>query len=213
VAIGLVLTKTYWLWMSGPWDLPNPGKAKSAIMVETAKGVTNPRANIGTETIVSKNIFDPERGAGFTREAEANSQAFQRIKSMVLLGTAILGNNRFAILQDGSLASTVPGQSAAPMRIKLGDTVEGFKLSEVSEKKVVFARGTATVEVPLDYFRKIDTPQPRRAVSPPTGATGQATPPPRVTTPRPSDVPVPRVIPALPRRQPAPVPPGPSPEQ
>jgi hypothetical protein len=181
-------------------------------MAETPKAVTNPSANVGTETIISKNVFDPERGAGFTREAEANSQAFQRIKSMILLGTAILGNNRLAILQDGSLASTAGGQPAAPMRIKLGDTVEGFKLSEVSEKKVVFARGTATIEVPLDYFRKIDTPQPRRPVPPPTGPTGQATPPPRVTTPRQSEVPVPRVIPALPRRQPAPVPPGPSPD-
>lgn len=212
VAIGLLLTKIYWLWMAGPWDLPNPGQARSPIAVETSKGATNPPANIGTETIISKNIFDPERGAGFTREVEANSQAFQRIKSMILLGTAILGNNRFAVLQDGAMASTVPGQSAAPMRIKLGDTVEGFKLAEVSEKRVVFARGAATVEVPLDYFRKIDTPQPRRAISPPTGTAGQASPPPRVITPRQSDVPVPRVIPALPRRQRAPVTPGPSPE-
>ncbi|HVH90506.1 MAG TPA: hypothetical protein VM783_03875, partial [Candidatus Acidoferrum sp.] len=105
VAIGLVLTKTYWLWTSGPWDLPNSGKPKSSILVEGSKGVTNPPAIIGTETIISKNIFDPERGAGFTREAEANSQAFQRIRSMVLLGTAILGNNRFAILQDGATSS------------------------------------------------------------------------------------------------------------
>ena len=151
-----MLTKTYWLWTSGPWDLPNPAKPKSSILVEGSKGVTNPPAIIGTETIISRNIFDPERGAGFTREAEANSQAFQRIRSMVLLGTAILGNNRFAILQDGGTSAGtpgVPGQSATPMRIKLGDTVEGFRLSEISEKRVVFARGTATVEVPLDYFR------------------------------------------------------------
>ena len=168
VAVGLVLTKTYWLWTSGPWDMPNPGKAKSPIFVDGSKGVTNPPAIVGTETIVSKNIFDPERGAGFTREAEANSQAFQRIRSMVLFGTAILGNNRFAILQDGSTSSgapAVPGQSAATMRIKLGDTVEGFKLSEVSEKRVVFARGASTVEVPLDYFRKTDVAQPRRPVA------------------------------------------------
>ena len=134
-----MLTKTYWLWTSGPWDLPNPGKPKSSILVEGSKGVTNPPAIIGTETIISKNIFDPERGAGFTREAEANSQAFQRIRSMVLLGTAILGNNRFAILQDGATSSGapgVPGQSVAPLRIKLGDTVEGFRLSEVSEKEL-----------------------------------------------------------------------------
>jgi hypothetical protein len=131
VAIGLVVTKTYWLWMSGPWDLPTPGKAKSPIVVEEAKVVTNPRPIIGTETIISKNIFDPERGAGLTREAEANSQAFQRIRSMVLLGTAILGNNRFAILQDGEAspgAAAASVQSLVPMCIKLGDTVEGFRL-------------------------------------------------------------------------------------
>ena len=177
VAIGLVLTKTYWLWMSGPWDLPNSRKAKSPIVVEDSKTVTNPRSIIGTETIISKNIFDPERGAGLTREAEANSQAFQRIRSMVLLGTAILGNNRFAILQDGGVSSGAPGtpgQSVGPIRIKLGDTVEGFRLSEISEKRIVFARGTATVELPLDYFRKIDIAQPRGSAAAQTSPAGQA---------------------------------------
>ena len=211
VALGLVLTKTYWLWMSGPWDLPNPGKAKSPIAVEDAKAVTNPRPIIGTETIISKNIFDPERGAGFTREAEANSQAFQRIRSMVLLGTAILGNNRFAILQDGGVSSGAPGtpgQSVAPTRVKLGDTVEGFRLSEISEKRIVFARGSATVEVPLDYFRKTDVAQPRRPLAAQTSPAGQAATPgvvaPRVVTPGQANVPgqrVPRAIPALPRRE------------
>ena len=207
VAIGLVATKTYWLWMSGPWDLPNPRKAKSPIGVEDAKAIINPRSVIGTETIISKNIFDPERGAGLTREAEANSQAFQRIRSMVLLGTAILGNNRFAILQDRGVSSGAPGtpgQSNALMRIKLGDTVEGFKLSEISEKRIVFARGTATVEVPLDYFRKIDGTQPRASAPAqtstpvgPTAAPGVVAP--RVVTPRLPNVPG-QTVPRLPRR-------------
>ena len=205
VAAGLVLTKTYWLWTAGPWDLPNPGRAKSSFLVDNSKAVTNPPAITGTETIVSKNIFDPERGAGFTRAAESNSQAFQRIRSMVLLGTAILGNNRFAILQDGAASSGpagIPGQAAAPMRIKLGDTVEGFKLSEVSEKRVVFARGASTVEVPLDYFRKADSAQPGRPATAQPGAAGQA-PAPRIVAPGQTNVPgqrVPRAIPALPRR-------------
>jgi hypothetical protein len=205
-----VATKTYWLWVSGPWDLPNPKKAKSPIGVEDAKAVAKPRPIIGTETIISKNIFDPERGAGLTRETEANSQAFQRIRSMVLLGTAILGNNRFAILQDGARSSAPPvtPDQSAPMRIKLGDTVEGFRLSEVSEKRVVFARGTATVEVPLDYFRKTDGAQPRGTVAAQTSPAGQAAAPgvvaPRVVTPGQANVPgqrVPRAIPALPRRE------------
>ena len=155
VAIGLVVTKTYWLWTTGPLDLPNPRKAKTPIAVEDSKAVTNARPIIGTETIIGKNIFDPERGAGLTREAEANSQAFQRIRSMVLLGTAILGNNRFAILEDGGVSSGAPGtpgQSIAPMRVKLGDTVEGFRLSEISEKRIVFARGTRDGRIAARLF-------------------------------------------------------------
>ena len=214
VAIGLVLTKTYWLWTAGPWDVPNPGRGKAPVVAEASKTAIPPPALVGTEGIVSKNIFDPERGAGFTRQAEANSQAFQRIRSMVLLGTAIIGSNRFAILQDVGTSPSVPGNPgapAAPMRVKLGDTVEGFRLSEVSEKGVVFARGGATVEVPLDYFRKIDGAQPRRPAAAPTIAPAQAPAPPTVApgvtpgaTPGQAAVPgqrVPRAIPALPRRE------------
>ena len=191
--------------MAAPWDLPNPGRAKVPVVAESSKTATNPPAIVGTETIISRNIFDPERGAGFTREAEANSQAFQRIRSMVLMGTAIIGGNRFAILQDAATSAGAPGNPGAPpapMRIKLGDTVEGFRLSEVSEKRVVFARGTATVEVPLDYFRKIDGVQPRRPAAAPAVAPGQA-PAPTVVTPGQTNVPsqrVPRATPALPRR-------------
>jgi hypothetical protein len=195
--------------MAGPWDLPNPERAKAPVVAESSKAVTNPPGIVGTETIIGKNIFDPERGAGFTREAESNSQAFQRIRSMVLLGTAIIGNNRFAILQDGATSAGAPGNpgaSPSPMRIKLGDTVEGFRLSEVSEKRVVFARGAATVEVPLDYFRKLDGVQPRKPAVAPTVAPGQA-PAPTIVTPGQTNVPgqrAPRAIPALPRRDRAP---------
>ena len=196
--------------MSGPWDVPNPGKAKSPIGLADDKTLTNTPAVVGTETIISKNLFDPERGAGFTREAEANSQAFQRIRGMILLGTAILGNDRFAVLQDkgSSSGAKVPGQSNSLLRIKLGDTVEGFKLSEISEKRVVFAKGSTTVEVPLDYFRKVDGTQPQATttaqLSPP--ARPRATPGvvPRVATRGQPNLPpqrAARTVPRLPRRE------------
>ena len=200
-----MLAKTYWLWTAGPWDLPSPGRGKAPLAAESPKTATPAPALVGTETIISKNIFDPERGAGFTRQAEANSQAFQRIRSMVLMGTAIIGNSRFAILQDTGTSPGVPGNPSAPaatMRIKLGDTVEGFRLSEVSEKRVVFARGTSTVEVPLDYFRKVDGVQPRRPAAAPT-ATPAPAPAPTVVAPGQANIPsqrVPRAVPALPRR-------------
>jgi len=135
-------------------------------------------------------------------------------------------NNRFAILQQGGSpgAAAAAGRSIAPFRIKLGDTVEGFKLSEISEKRVVFAKGTSRVDVPLDYFRKTDGTQPQGSVAAQTSPAGQAAAPgvvaPRVVTPRQPNVQgqqapgvvtpgqpivpgqrVPRATPALPRRE------------
>jgi hypothetical protein len=82
------------------------------------------------------------------------------------------------------------------MRIKQGDLVEGFQLSEVGDKRVIFSKGTSRVELVLDYFRKVEAS--------PSVATG---PTPRGQVRQPTPV-VPRVIPALPRRQPAPPGPG-----
>jgi hypothetical protein len=64
VAIALVVTKNYWLWMSDPWDLPNPGKVNPPIVVEDAKAVVNPRPVTGTETISARTFLtrNGERG-------------------------------------------------------------------------------------------------------------------------------------------------------
>jgi len=196
-AIGLVAWRTYRSWQEGPWDLPAPSKsAPLAIAGEKAAIPTKTLTN--TDVIVSKNLFDPERGAGATREAEENSRSYQRVRNMVLVGTVIIGNNRTAILQDGN---TAPGQPAAaapqPIRLKLGDDVEGYRLSEIADKKVVFTKDAARVEVLLDYFRKVDVAPPRtlpgQIVTPGAGA-------------------APRVVPNLPRRGRVPVPGSTAPE-
>lgn len=115
---------------------------------------------VSTKNIIDKNLFDPERGAGRVQESEASVIAMQRIRSMVLLGTAILGSSRYAILQQPSDArSPAPGAPAgqqASLRLKIGDTVEGFKLSEIHDKRVIFTKGASRVEVVLDFFRKVD---------------------------------------------------------
>lgn len=199
--LGLVAWKTYWLWKLGPWNLPNPGQSKVSVTADKAEPDANLQRTVSTEIIISKNIFDPERGAGATRESEANSRAFQRIRAMILLGTAIIGNTRQVILQDGGAAPALPGsagQPAGPMRIKQGDLVEGFQLSEVGDKRVIFSKGTSRVELVLDYFRKVEPPRP--------ATTGPARGP-QVGAPTPTPI-APRVIPALPRRQPTPPTPG-----
>jgi hypothetical protein len=120
-----------------------------------------------------------------------NSRSFQRLKSMVLLGTAILGDSRFAILQDAPASRGGAGQASETVRVKVGDTVDGFRLSEIGDKRVVFTKGASRIEVMLDYFRKIETAEAKPPPQPPT----QATPPRPVT---------PRVVPNVPRRLPSP---------
>jgi hypothetical protein len=121
---------------------------------------------------------------------------------MILIGTVIIGNNRTAILQDGGGPGTrpaAPAQPAPALRLKLGDNVEGYRLAEIADKKVVFAKDAARVEVALDYFRKVEVAAPR---PPPPGQIA----PPGVVAPGP------RVIPNLPRRGRIPVPGNPNPD-
>lgn len=143
-----------------------------------------------TKNIIEKNLFDPERGAGRAEQAEASSIAMQRIRSMVLLGTAILGSSRYAILQEpsDSRSAAQRTQTGQPgnLRLKLGDTVEGFKLSEIHDKRVIFTKGASKVEVALDFFRKVEQTKPS---------------PPSPTPARPG------AAPSLPRRESLPPPP------
>jgi hypothetical protein len=213
--------KIYWEWQKGPWSLPGPVKARPAADRGDEKARTEGAQPIaGTDTIIARNLFDPERGAGRTKETEADTRAVQRIRSMILLGTAILGSNRYAIVQeaDGAGRAPVAVQAAAqgPRRIKVGDSIDGFNLAEVREKTVVFARGPTRVELSIDYFRKVPvaavpTPiqpgQPRAPGQPPPGrVAGQGAP--GAPSGQPAPGAVPGVIPALPRRPRLPVSPA-----
>ena len=189
--------------------MPSPSK-RGAVTVgggAPTAPVAKPPAN--TYRIVGKNLFDPERGAGATRDAEENSRAAQRVRNMILVGTIIIGGNRTAIVQDGSNplpGQGVPGQAGAPLRLRLGDNVEGFRLSEIADQRVVFTKDASRVELALDYFRKAQVAQPRAAAPgqvgiPAAAAPGQAGTPGLVS---------PQVIPNLPRRARIPVPPNPN---
>jgi hypothetical protein len=200
VATGFVCWSTYRTWNDDPWILPAPAKAVSLPVSEKPASISV-KPSINTDVIVSKNLFDPERGAGATREAEENSRSSQRIRNLILLGTVITDNNRTAVVQDAGPAPAqgAAGQAAAPVRLKLGDDFEGYKLTEIADKRIVFTKDSARVEVLLDYFRKVDV-SPPRAVPP-----GQIVPPAQAAPP-------PRVLPNLPRRGRVPVPGNPAPE-
>ncbi|HEX6769045.1 MAG TPA: hypothetical protein VF208_06800 [Candidatus Binatia bacterium] len=216
VAIALVAWTTYRSWRAGPWDIPSPMAQRPAVIATGTTVSLAPRPPIGTDAIISRNLFDPERGAGASRDAEENSRSVQRVRSIVLVGTVIIGNNRVAILQDGTNPAAgqpvpgqrPPGQPSSMMRLKVGDSLEGFRLTEIADQRVVFARDATRVEVMLDFFRKVENVAPRPvAASGPVAGPGQVQPPP-VGAP----VPVPRVLPNLPRRGRIPVPGSGSPE-
>ncbi len=163
-AIALAGQRTYEVWQEGPWDLPSPARPKATDGGEGPKKEAARTQLVSTKNIVEKNLFDPERGAGRAQEVEASSVAMQRMRSMILLGTAILGSSRYAILQQPldarPPAPGAPGVQQSQLRLKLGDMVEGFRLSEIHEKRVVFTKGASRVEVALDFFRKIEPTKP-----------------------------------------------------
>ena len=229
LATVLVSARTYLLWKEGPWDLPTAAPPKMLPAAQEEQSQAKAPTLVSTDVIVSKNLFDPERGESRNREVETNSRSFQRVQSMVLLGTAILGNNSYAVLRDGGPTS-VPGAPGQPpqaqgpslVRLKLGDNVEGFRVSDIGDKRVVFTKGAAKVELLMDYFRKPD-PLPARAAVPAQpgaqpppivprrpgpGAGPDNAPQPQVSpVPAPGQVPVtPRVLPTLPRRERIPAP-------
>jgi hypothetical protein len=154
VAIAVVGARTYQLWHEGPWALPQPSKPREPAPSEQVKG--EPRVNqvASTKNIIENNLFDPERGAG-TVQTEASAAGSQRIRKMILVGTVILGTSRYAILEEpsGAAPNAAKGQSSQ-LRLKVGDTIDGFKLSEVHEKNVVFTGSSSKVDLSLDFFRK-----------------------------------------------------------
>ena len=203
MAIGLLGWNTYASWKKGPWDLPAPAKLNLPALPAPTQTPATAKTIATTDMIVTRNLFDPERGAGASRDAEETSRSVQRIRNMILIGTVVIGNNRTAILQDGTGPNTGPAVTAQPppmLRLKLGDNVEGYRLAEIADKKVVFTKDAARVEVALDYFRKVEVPAPRAPA-----ASRQVGPPATVSPP-------PRVIPNLPRRARIPVPGNPNPD-
>jgi hypothetical protein len=200
LAIVAVSARIYLFWQQGIGELPTVVRRDPPAPVTETKPRIAPPPLASTEIVISKNLFDPERGAVKPKIAEEDSRALQRVKGLVLLGTAILGTNQYAIVQETNTSSnpTTPGRSAGPLRFKLGDIFEGFRLSEIRDKNVVFSKGASKVELALDYFRKIETPVLARGPTAQPGLAGSSPVPRQASpvTPLPS-----RVLPQLPRRE------------
>ena len=171
VSIAFVAARVYQVWRSSPSELPTIAKPRPVSPGQPAEAEPPQFQLVNTRNIIDKNLFDPERGATKAKEEveSRDAQARQRIRSMILLGTAILGTSKYAILQEpaatrapGAANPRAPQQQPAgsgQMRLKQGDSLEGFRLAEVKDKSVVFTKGAIREEISIDFFRPGE-PQP-----------------------------------------------------
>jgi hypothetical protein len=184
IFIAFVAARVYQVWRSSPNDLPTLAKPRPSSPAQPIDAEPPQLQVINTRNIIDKNLFDPERGASKKAEEvdRRDAESRQRIRSMILLGTAILGTSKYAILQPPTTARPPtaanprapqpPAAGSGQMRLRQGDTLEGFRLAEVRDKSVVFTKGAIREEISIDFFRPGE-PQP---APPAQGAPAAVTP-------------------------------------
>ena len=181
IAIGLVALEVRSVWKEDHERLPKPVKKKTlSSVLEAGKSVSRPQL-VSTESIVKRNLFDPERGAGTGNGAQDFSQGNKELGDLHLLGTVIAGGQRYAIVEvppkndrrsrrAKRLARGRRQTRGEMRRLALGDTLEGFKLEEIHAQRVVFKKGSFTVDVVLDFSRKVKVEKVKKKVKVPKKA-------------------------------------------
>jgi len=166
IAIGLIGFKVRRVWEGGQGGLSEPVKRKALSgVLETGQSLAK-RQLANTGAIVKKNLFHPQRGEGESEVAEDSSLGMDKLKDLVLLGTVIAGSERYALVKippDNKprtrRAKRLRRSRSKPRgelrRLALGDTLEGFRLEEIHAQKVVFKKDSSTVDVVLDFSRKV----------------------------------------------------------
>jgi hypothetical protein len=146
--------------------------------------------------IADENLFHPERRI----PPEKKEEAALPKPDFVLYGTLITPDLRMAYLEDKKAPVTTPGRGKRQTALKVGESLSGFTLKEVTASRVVLSRGEDNMVVMLDDPRV----QKSRDVGPVVGASPPHTVPGAVQPPHTVGQPVPRPVTA----RPGVVPPG-----
>jgi len=113
--------------------------------------------------ITEQNLFHPERKIPVeVKEAQPLPKP-----DFVLYGTLISDDTNIAYMEDKKSPNSTPGREKRQTPLKQGDSMSGFTLKELSEDRVIMARGEERLTVFL-----IDTQKPKqRGVTAPTPST------------------------------------------
>ena len=110
--------------------------------VQTATPPTNTPSRIDFDSfkiIAQRNIFNPNRSARGSRNRDGDAPRAARTESFTLVGTIMYENGQFAFFDSSS--------SSYKKAIKAGDTIAGYKISEVTPKGVKLELNEKTVDL------------------------------------------------------------------
>lgn len=179
-----------------PTIIKKKGAERSLSQTPQAQGPLLPQEY---RSIADENLFHPDRIIPPEKKAEA---ALPK-PEFVLYGTLITPELSLAYMEDKKAPVTTPGRGQRQTALKIGESLSGFRLKEVTKDRVTMVRGEETLQVLLQEpgISKV------RDGGAGSGVRSSTSSPSGVTTPTPS-LPGRMPTPSLPSRTPPPLPPG-----
>ncbi len=103
---------------------------------------TNSPARLDFESfqiIAQRNIFNPNRSARGSRNRDADSARLARTETFTLVGTIMYENGQFAFFDSSS--------SSYKKAVKAGDSIAGYKITDVTPKGVKLESNGKTLDL------------------------------------------------------------------
>lgn len=95
--------------------------------------------------IADQNLFHPDR----IIPPEKKPEAVLPKPEFVLYGTLITPDLKMAYLEDKKAPVTTPGRGNRQSALKIGESLSGFRVTEIQTDKVILIRGEETLQVHL----------------------------------------------------------------
>jgi hypothetical protein len=129
--------------------------------------------------VADQNLFHPDR----LIPPEKKPESVLPKPEFVLYGTLITPDLQMAYLEDKKAPVTTPGRGQRQSALKIGESLSGFRVTEIQADKVILTRGEETLQVLL---QEPGSSKARETAPAPGPGPGPRMPGMAVTTPAPS---------------------------